>query len=136
MFATLRGTAGHACPRGSTRRPSIGYAPRSPTGPPAAGLSATEVGALIGISRVTARRYLEYLADVGPGGPQPPLRHPRPPRGRIPTPLSDPAPRPRPASWPRPAPPAPPRPRPAPAPRRRPIVKIRATSLLLRLRHA
>ncbi|MGL5809278.1 MAG: response regulator [Nocardioides sp.] len=29
------------------------------------GLSATELGDLIGTSRVTARRYLEYLADVG-----------------------------------------------------------------------
>jgi response regulator of citrate/malate metabolism len=29
------------------------------------GLSATEAGALIGASRITARRYLEYLADGG-----------------------------------------------------------------------
>jgi response regulator of citrate/malate metabolism len=29
------------------------------------GLSATETGDLIGASRITARRYLEYLADAG-----------------------------------------------------------------------
>ena len=29
------------------------------------GLSATEVAALVGASRVTARRYLEHLADAG-----------------------------------------------------------------------
>lgn len=31
----------------------------------AEGLSATEAGAVIGASRITARRYLEYLADAG-----------------------------------------------------------------------
>ncbi len=30
-----------------------------------AGLSATEVAALVGASRVTSRRYLEHLADGG-----------------------------------------------------------------------
>ena len=30
-----------------------------------AGLSATEVAALVGASRVTSRRYLEHLADSG-----------------------------------------------------------------------
>ena len=29
------------------------------------GLSATEVAALVGASRVTSRRYLEHLADAG-----------------------------------------------------------------------
>jgi response regulator of citrate/malate metabolism len=36
---------------------------RSATG--GSGLSAAEVGELIGASRVTARRYLEHLADAG-----------------------------------------------------------------------
>jgi response regulator of citrate/malate metabolism len=29
------------------------------------GLSAAEAGAIVGVSRVTARRYLEHLADEG-----------------------------------------------------------------------
>ena len=38
---------------------------RAPGRRPGTGLSATEVGAAVGASRVTARRYLEHLADQG-----------------------------------------------------------------------
>ncbi|MEH0931581.1 response regulator [Micromonospora sp. CPCC 205558] len=65
MFATLRGTAGHSLPKGLDAqtldrvRAALTDGTRT-----AAGLSATEVSALTGISRVTARRYLEYLVTV------------------------------------------------------------------------
>ncbi|MFF5180935.1 response regulator [Micromonospora sp. NPDC000316] len=65
MFATLRGTAGHSLPKGLDAqtldrvRAALADVTRG------AGLSATEVSASTGISRVTARRYLEYLATVG-----------------------------------------------------------------------
>ncbi|TDC48349.1 response regulator [Micromonospora sp. KC207] len=58
MFATLRGPAAHTLPKGldeQTLRTVLG----SLTGD--AGRSASEVARLAGISRVTARRYLEYL---------------------------------------------------------------------------
>ncbi|PGH45551.1 Response regulator of citrate/malate metabolism [Micromonospora sediminicola] len=60
MFATLRGAAAHTLPKGldeqtlNTVLAALG----------AQGRSATEVGARTGISRVTARRYLEYLVSV------------------------------------------------------------------------
>ena len=47
-------------------------------------VSASEVMAALGMSRVTARRYLEYLADAGSGLPDGPLRRPRPAGERIP----------------------------------------------------
>ncbi|MET7880828.1 response regulator [Micromonospora profundi] len=65
MFATLRGTAGHSLPKGLDAqtldrvRGALLDGTRT-----RAGLSATEVSALTGISRVTARRYLEYLATI------------------------------------------------------------------------
>jgi len=65
MFATLRGTAGHSLPKGLDAqtldrvRAALIDGTRTEVG-----LSATEVSALTGISRVTARRYLEYLVTV------------------------------------------------------------------------
>ncbi|MFG2051829.1 response regulator [Micromonospora sp. NPDC048935] len=65
MFATLRGTAGHSLPKGldaqTLDRVRVALADRTD---PQVGLSATEVSAATGISRVTARRYLEYLVTV------------------------------------------------------------------------
>ena len=128
MFATLRGTAGHSLPKGLDAqtldrvRAALTAGPRAP-----GGLSATEVSALTGISRVTARRYLEYLVTVD--------RRP-PPQPPATAPPAAPVVPPRPAT-PRPSPrarrPAPRRPAPRRAAPRRaaPIVKIRATSLLL-----
>lgn len=65
VFATLRGAPADSLPKGLDPHTFdlILAALRSPgTG---GGLSATEVAARTGISRVTARRYLEHLADAG-----------------------------------------------------------------------
>ena len=48
------------------------------------GLSATEVAEAVGASRVTARRYLEHLADAGQVERQPAVRRQRPSRGGVP----------------------------------------------------
>ncbi len=65
MFATLRGTAGHSLPKGLDAQTLDRVRAALTDGTlAAAGLSATEVSALTGISRVTARRYLEYLVTV------------------------------------------------------------------------
>jgi len=64
-FATLRGTPPDSLPKGLDPRTLdlvIG-ALRAVTG--MTGLSAAEVAANTGTSRVTARRYLEHLADTG-----------------------------------------------------------------------
>jgi len=64
-FATLRGAPSDSLPKGLDARTLdlvIG-ALRAVTG--LTGLSAAEVAAHIGTSRVTARRYLEHLADAG-----------------------------------------------------------------------
>ncbi|GAB3958495.1 hypothetical protein GCM10027614_76130 [Micromonospora vulcania] len=69
MFATLRGTDGHSLPKGldaqTLNRVRAALAEE-------VGLSATEVSARTGISRVTARRYLEYLVTIDRAA-----RHPR-----------------------------------------------------------
>jgi response regulator of citrate/malate metabolism len=91
-FATLRGAPHDSLPKGldaGTLDLVIG-ALRSAPGP--AGLSAGEVAAHTGTSRVTARRYLEHLADAGrvirspryggPGRPEVEYR----PSGRTPSP--------------------------------------------------
>ena len=51
-------------------------------------LSATETAELVGTSRVTARRYLEHLADGRSGRPAPALRRWWPPRGGVPLALT------------------------------------------------
>ncbi|AGZ42262.1 response regulator [Actinoplanes friuliensis] len=64
-FATLRGAPVDSLPKGLDTRTLdlVLGALRAVTGPE--GLSAAEVAARIGASRVTARRYLEHLADAG-----------------------------------------------------------------------
>ncbi|MGC4893578.1 response regulator [Micromonospora sp. DT31] len=60
MFATLRGAAAHTLPKGldeQTLHRVLAALGRE-------GRSAAEVGTRTGISRVTARRYLEYLVSV------------------------------------------------------------------------
>jgi response regulator of citrate/malate metabolism len=62
VFATLRGTAPGALPKGldeATLDRVLAALRDSP------GLSAAEVAAHTGTSRVTARRYLEHLAETG-----------------------------------------------------------------------
>jgi response regulator of citrate/malate metabolism len=65
VFATLRGTPQGSLPKGLDARTLdlVLGALRAVPGP--AGQSAAEVAARIGTSRVTARRYLEHLADAG-----------------------------------------------------------------------
>ncbi|BAL91069.1 putative two-component system response regulator [Actinoplanes missouriensis 431] len=79
VFATLRGSSPDTLPKGLDQRTFdlIRGALRAAA---PAGLSAAEVAARIGTSRVTARRYLEHLADAarvtraprygGPGRPE------------------------------------------------------------------
>ena len=61
MFATLRGAARHTLPKGLDEQTLNTVLAALPAG---TGLSATEVSQRTGISRVTARRYLEYLVTV------------------------------------------------------------------------
>jgi response regulator of citrate/malate metabolism len=70
LFATLRGTEGVALPKGMSgpTLDAVVAALRAAT----EGLSAGAAGDALGMSRVTARRYLEYLADHGMA-----LRQPR-----------------------------------------------------------
>jgi response regulator of citrate/malate metabolism len=63
MLATLRGTEGHVLPKGVT--PESLDAVVAVLRESAEGMSAGQVGERIGVSRVTARRYLEHLAEVG-----------------------------------------------------------------------
>ncbi|MFE9957845.1 response regulator [Micromonospora sp. NPDC005299] len=60
MFATLRGTTRHTLPKGLDEQTL--HIVLSALGD--GGLSATEVSGRTGISRVTARRYLEYLVSA------------------------------------------------------------------------
>ncbi|MET8835193.1 response regulator [Micromonospora sp. NPDC004540] len=60
MFATLRGAARHTLPKGLDEQTLHTVLAALGDG----GLSATEVGRRTGISRVTARRYLEYLVSA------------------------------------------------------------------------
>ena len=61
LFATLRGSEGAQLPKGMSAPTldAVAAALRGAGG----GLSATATGDALGMSRVTARRYLEYLAD-------------------------------------------------------------------------
>ena len=64
-FAALRGSSPDALPKGldqGTLDLVLGVLRAADT---ATGLSATEVAARMGASRVTARRYLEHLAEAG-----------------------------------------------------------------------
>ena len=65
VLATLRGAPPDSLPKGLDARTLdlVVAALRAVTGP--AGLSAAEVAEHTGTSRVTARRYLEHLADAG-----------------------------------------------------------------------
>ncbi|WP_020499555.1 response regulator [Sciscionella marina] len=63
MFAALRAPDHHALPKGMSR--STLDAVRAVLGTAEQGLSAAAVAEAIGATRVTARRYLEYLADNG-----------------------------------------------------------------------
>jgi response regulator of citrate/malate metabolism len=60
MFATLRGATRHTLPKGLDEQTLHTVLAALGDG----GLSATEVGSRTGISRVTARRYLEYLVSA------------------------------------------------------------------------
>ncbi|MGY0003883.1 response regulator [Micromonospora sp. I033] len=60
MFATLRGADRHTLPKGLDEQTLHTVLAALGDG----GLSATEVGRRTGISRVTARRYLEYLVSA------------------------------------------------------------------------
>ncbi|MEO3745898.1 response regulator [Plantactinospora sp. B5E13] len=62
MFATLRGADADTLPKGLGTQTLDAVLAALRAEP---GLSATEVSARTGISRVTARRYLEHLVDVG-----------------------------------------------------------------------
>jgi len=61
VLATLRGSDSSSLPKGMS--PESLDAVVMVLRPSSEGLSASEVAAVIGASRVTARRYLEYLAD-------------------------------------------------------------------------
>ena len=69
MLATLRGAEPAGLPKGMSRE-SLDAVVGLIRGGTAA--SAAEAGAALGMSRITARRYLEYLAEMGLAG-----RHPR-----------------------------------------------------------
>ena len=64
VFATLRGAPADTLPKGLDPR-TLDLVLGALREAPAPGLSAAEVAARIGASRVTARRYLEHLADAG-----------------------------------------------------------------------
>jgi len=63
VLATLRGSDPNSLPKGMS--PDSLDAVVAVLRPSPNGLSATEVAAVVGASRVTARRYLEHLADSG-----------------------------------------------------------------------
>jgi response regulator of citrate/malate metabolism len=69
MLATLRGAEPAGLPKGMSRESLDAVVGLIRGG---AGASAAEAGAALGMSRITARRYLEYLAEMGLAG-----RHPR-----------------------------------------------------------
>ncbi|MGA5302689.1 response regulator [Nucisporomicrobium flavum] len=64
VFATLRGAPPDTLPKGLDAR-TLDLVLGALREAAAEGLSAAEVAARIGASRVTARRYLEHLADAG-----------------------------------------------------------------------
>jgi response regulator of citrate/malate metabolism len=62
-FAALRGSAGGPLPKGMSSETLEVVVDRLRAS--AEGLSAGEVAEIVGVARVTARRYLEHLADQG-----------------------------------------------------------------------
>jgi response regulator of citrate/malate metabolism len=69
LFATLRGNDGARLPKGMSA-PTLDAVASALRGA-GDGLSASAAGDALGMSRVTARRYLEYLADHGLAQRQP-----------------------------------------------------------------
>ena len=69
LFGSLRAAPGGSLPKGMSAETlrEVTAALREAAGP----LSASEVAAVVGASRVTARRYLEHLADSGQADRQP-----------------------------------------------------------------
>lgn len=63
-FAALRTSSGADLPKGLTRE-TLDRVRSAVRDAPNAALSAAELAALLDLSRVTARRYLEHLADSG-----------------------------------------------------------------------
>jgi response regulator of citrate/malate metabolism len=68
MLATLRGAEPAALPKGMSRESLDAVVALIRGG---AGASAAEAAAALGVSRITARRYLEYLAEIGLAGRYP-----------------------------------------------------------------
>lgn len=66
LFGALRGpTTARGLPKGVSRETLDAVAAALQSVGPAAGLTAAEIAEAVGASRVTARRYLEYLAETG-----------------------------------------------------------------------
>jgi response regulator of citrate/malate metabolism len=65
LFHTLRAPVGAGGPPKGVSRESLDAVSRTLATAGAAGLTAAEVAEALGASRVTARRYLEYLAEAG-----------------------------------------------------------------------
>lgn len=63
-FAALRTSSGADLPKGLTRE-TLERVRAAVRDAPAGAVSAAELGAALDLSRVTARRYLEHLADTG-----------------------------------------------------------------------
>ena len=63
-FAALRTSSGADLPKGLTRE-TLDRVRSAVRDAPTAAMSAAELAALLDLSRVTARRYLEHLADSG-----------------------------------------------------------------------
>ena len=63
-LAALRGSSNAPLPKGMTQE-TLSAVVDALRADPSRALSATEVGGMVGTSRVTARRYLEHLADTG-----------------------------------------------------------------------
>ena len=63
-FAALRTSSGADLPKGLTRE-TLERVRAAVRDAPAGAMSATELAAALNLSRVTARRYLEHLADTG-----------------------------------------------------------------------
>ncbi|WP_324613623.1 response regulator [Agromyces kandeliae] len=64
-FAALRVSSGSDLPKGLTRETLDRIRAAVRAAPAGAGVSAAELAARLELSRVTARRYLEHLADTG-----------------------------------------------------------------------
>ena len=63
-FAALRTSSGAVLPKGLTRE-TLDRVRAAMRDAPAGAMSAAELAAALDLSRVTARRYLEHLADTG-----------------------------------------------------------------------